>query len=308
MKCYLDGKSLRENDQQLDLVRSKSAGLMAQCTAIFIPTHDVAEQCAVSQTPNEYFLSCYDIFLREMKANNDLGSVVSRFSDIEDNFNQGKISAILTIEDGVLVAGRLNRLLELYELGVRLITLTWNYENCFGFPHSLDQDAMSLGLKPFGIEAVQYMNELGIVIDVSHLSEGGFDDVAVHSKKPFTASHSCCRALCDVSRNLTDRQLRLLGEHGGVCGVNFAPAFLEKDAEYASTDSVVKHIQHIVSVAGIEAAAFGSDFDGFPGEVEFRDCLGMPQLIQALSKVFTPREIDKICYENTLRLFRENFC
>jgi len=307
MKCYLNGVELRGNNAQIDLSRSKNAGLSAQCFAIYIPTHDSAQGSGVSQTPMEYYNGCLGAYRREIEANDDLIMPALSVQDITDNEKAGKMSSILTVEDGVIVEGAHERLNELYTQGVRLITLTWNYENCFGYPQSKDPEEMKRGLKPFGIDAVRYMNELGIIADVSHLSEGGFDDVAAHSVKPFTASHSCCRELCDVGRNLTDGQLRLLGEKGGVCGINFVPGFLEKGSENAKISAIVRHMEHAANVAGVDALAFGSDFDGFTGEIEFDGCSGMPDIIHALGSVFHESEIEKICFGNALRLFRDNF-
>jgi len=306
LKSYMDGIGLRENNVHLDLIRSKQAGLMVQFMAIFTPTHKVAEDYSVTLGPDEFFRDCLKAYHRELDANKDLIAPAFSLQDILDNDSAGRMSSVLTIEDGAIVDGRMESLDELHEAGVRLMTLTWNYENCFGFPQSKDEEAMKLGLKPFGIDAVSHMNKLGIIIDVSHLSEGGFDDVAKHSDKPFTASHSCCTALCDVSRNLTDRQLKLLGDKGGVCGINFAPLFLEKDSMFAKTETVVRHAQHIADKAGIDAVAFGSDFDGIPGELEFVGCEGMPQVIDAMCKVFHESQVEKICSSNALRLIRES--
>jgi len=307
MKCYLDGIGLRENDAQIDLVRLGGAGAMAQCMAVFVPTGEIAREYGVELSPGDYFNACAEVYRRELGGNADLIGLALCVQDIIDNGNAGRMSSILTLEDGVVVDGKLERLDELFDIGVRLITLTWNNENCFGFPQSDDAAAMGLGLKPFGIEAVWYMNELGIVVDVSHLSEGGFDDVARYSVKPFAASHSCSRALCDVGRNLTDRQLKALGDKGGVCGVNFAPMFLEKGSTRAETGAIVRHARHIADHAGIDAVALGSDFDGFPGEVEFGGCSGMPLLVDALRKEFRECEVEKICYGNALRLFSDVF-
>ena len=306
MKCYLDGDSLRENNLQVDLLRSKKSGLMAQCMAIFIPTNDIAERCNVTISPEEYFYECLKVYRREMEANSDLIAPILSYSDFALNANNGKMSTILTIEDGVIVYDSLPRLKALFDVGVRLITLTWNFENCFGFPQSKDPELMKLGLKPFGIEAVRYMNELGIVVDVSHLSVGGFDDVALHCEKPFVASHSCAMGICGASRNLNDRQLKVLGDKGGVCGINFAPHFLADGATSAGIDDVVRHMRYISDVAGVEAVAFGSDFDGFSGEIDFNGCDGMPLLVDALSKVFSHKDLEKICYKNALRLFEDN--
>ena len=305
LKCHLDGIVLRENSVHLDLVRAKKAGLMAQFMAIFTPTHDIAEQYGITQGPGDFFDTCMEVYKRELVANDDLIMPALSAQDIADNNLAGKMSSILTLEDGAIVGGDLRRLDALHGLGVRLITLTWNYVNCFGYPQSKDADAMKLGLKPFGIDAVRHMNDLGIIVDVSHLSAGGFYDVAWHSKKPFCASHSCCRALCDVSRNLTDDQLKALGNRGGVCGMNFAPLFLEKGSMYAKIDTIVRHMKHVADKAGIGAVAFGSDFDGIPGELELGGCEGMPLLIDALGKEFKESEIEMICSGNALRLIGE---
>jgi len=307
MECFLKGLNLRENTLHLDLLRSADAGLLVQCMAIFIPTNEIAEEYSIKLKPYDYFHACLEVYNHELDTNKDLIAPALCYQDIIDNTNKGKISSVLAIEDGVIVDGKLSRIKEFFDLGVRLITLTWNYENCFGFPQSTDPEAMKLDLKPFGLEAVQYMNELGIIIDVSHLSEGGFDDVAMHSRKPFMASHSCCRALCDVSRNLTDRQLKVLGDKGSVCGINFAPHFIKEGSTHTKINAVVNHMRHIADLAGIEAVAFGSDFDGIPGELEFKDCSGMPLIIDALSGAFHEREVEMICKDNVLRLFRENF-
>lgn len=108
------------------------------------------------------------------------------------------MSAVLTMEDGRMVNGEMEKLEYLYEEGVRAISLTWNGANCFGFPNSREKEIMEAGLTSFGKEALERMNELGILIDVSHLSDGGFYDVARISKKPFAATHSNCRALTPI--------------------------------------------------------------------------------------------------------------
>lgn len=175
-----------------------------------------------------------------------------------------------------------------------------------GFPNSADPvEHRSRGLKAFGFEAIEKMNELGIIIDVSHLSEAGFYDVAAHSRKPFAASHSGCRALNDHPRNLTDAQLRSLAEAGGVVGINFYDEFIGTREGYTSIDDVVRHILHVHQIAGIDSIAFGSDFDGITSELEFGNYAGFPQILSALEKHFTEDEIDRIAGENFLRVFAE---
>ena len=133
----------------------------------------------------------------------------------------------------------------------------------------------------------------------------GFCEVLRHSKKPVVASHSCARALCDHSRNLTDEMLHALGEQGGVAGLNFYSRFLRKDSNYATMEQVRKHARHIVNHAGIEALALGSDFDGITCELEWKDYGGMQKLLSYLEQEFSPDELEKICYRNAGRIFEE---
>ncbi|MCM1538364.1 MAG: dipeptidase [bacterium] len=189
------------------------------------------------------------------------------------------------------------RLARMWEDGVRLLTLTWNHENVLGYPNG-----SAGGLKQAGYEAVAFMQELGMLVDVSHLSDRGFWDVMDSAKKPVIASHSCARSLCGHPRNLTDAQLKAIGENGGVVGVNFHAPFLKENGVSGSIQDVVYHLRHIISCAGSEAAAFGSDYDGMRGTPEWGGCEGMPRLIEALSGYFDADTMEKICYRNAERL------
>ena len=265
-------------------------------------SQQAAEKYGIKEGSYEFFNMAYKVYLEEMEKNKDSIAPAMNFEDIMKNKAEGKMSSILTIEEGDPVQGKMERIKEFYDKGVRLITYTWNFENCFGYPNSDDPEIMKKGLKQFGIDATAYMNELGILIDVSHLSEGGFYDVAKYSKNPFVASHSCARNIGSHKRNLWDEQLKVLGETGSIVGVNFASAFLRDGSEYSTIDDVVKHMVHIKNKAGIEAVAFGSDFDGISPTLEWGDYTGMPKIEEALSKPFTPRELDLIAGENALRV------
>lgn len=298
---------LRKNDCHIDLEKMQKAGSLAQIFAIFIPTHDIAEKANIKLSPMEYFQRAYGFYTEEMKVNEDIIAPAHNYEEIMANEAAGKMSGILTIEDGVLIKGQLDRITELYNQGVRLITLTWNYENCLGYPNSRNAGQMSRGLKPFGIEAVKYMNELGIIVDVSHLSDGGFYDVAEYSEVPFTASHSCARALNNHPRNMTDDMLKLIGETGSVCGINFESQFLnDESSKYTKVEDIVRHALYIKNAAGIDAVALGSDFDGISSELEFCDYSGMVKIAEALAKHFTETEVEKICYKNALRVFKDS--
>ncbi|MBR6555243.1 MAG: dipeptidase [Clostridia bacterium] len=305
MECYLSGRKLRESIGHIDLMKMKEGGALAQMFAIFIPTNDSAKRHGATQAPYDYFNSVVDLYNKEMAANADLIAPAHCVADILANKAAGKMSGVLTVEDGVALDGKIERIDEFYQKGVRMIGLTWNYENCIGYPCKDDPKEHMLGLKPFGIEAIKRMNELGIMIDTSHLSEGGFWDVIKHSSKPFMASHSCARALRDHRRNLTDEQLRALAEKGGICGVNFYSAFLHTDGDLTRVDDIVRHMVYIANKAGIETVAMGSDFDGIDNPQELKNYAGMPLLVDALGKHFSDDQIDKICSGNALRIMQD---
>ena len=302
--CFEGNQSLRQFGGHINLEKLISGGCLAQCFALFIPTYETAVQYLHREyDPWELYGMLLDCYRRNLADSADYLRPALSADQVRENREKGFLSSILTVEDGVEIDGKLSRFDRVYDDGVRMMTLTWNYENCMGYPNSSDPKEHSRGLKPFGVEAVGKMNELGMIIDVSHLSEGGFYDVAAHSKKPFVASHSCCRALRDHPRNLTDDQLRVLADAGGVVGINFYDQFLGGRDGYTAVDDIVRHILHVRDVAGVDAIAFGSDFDGIESELEFGDYAGFPQLLRALEKHFTEDEIDKISSENFLRVF-----
>lgn len=310
MNLYRGEKLSAIPDGHIDLEKLKRGGCLAQCFAIFVPTNQAAERIGVTDTPEEYFEKAYKAYLRELEANSGDIMPALNTADIEANAAAGKMSAILTVEDGVTLAGKLENVDEYHRKGVRMVALTWNYENSLGFPQSRDPHIHAMGLKSFGIEAVRRMNELGILVDVSHLSAGGFWDVVRYSEKPFVASHSCCRALCDISRNLTDEQLKAVGDSGGVVGINFANDFLHPVADrrldrFTAASEVVRHLCHMARVAGVDALAIGSDYDGISSELEWKDYGGMQMLAEAIVKRFGSHDAEKICSGNALRVFRD---
>src|SRR5699024_10224559 len=206
----------------VDFNRLKEANALAQFFAIYLPDEETFRLMGIDPIPDdEYIIKSANILKKSVEGNSDTVAMAYNADDILKNNRENKILAILTIEDGRSVDGKLEKIDTYYDLGIRLITLTWNYENSIGYPNSDDPEKMKRGLKPFGMEAVEYMNEIGIIVDVSHLSDGGFYDLAKISKKPFMASHSNARSLSPHPRNLTDDMLRILGEKGGVAGLNF---------------------------------------------------------------------------------------
>lgn len=307
-------KSLAELDAEVNLPGLKQAGSMAQFFACFTNLMDYP------QPPERAYDEAYRTVLRMIermkeeieKAPQEL-ALATGAQEILDNDAAGKISAFLTVEEGGILNGRMERLHDLYDQGIRLITLTWNYENCLGSPNSRTPAVMERGLKKFGLETVERMNELGMLIDVSHLSDGGFWDCIRKSRTPVVASHSNARALCAHPRNLSDDMLRALGNKGGVAGLNFYSPFLRVsqhgDAPKAELDDLVRHAVWIVDRAGEDAAALGTDFDGFEQEALPRGICGV-QDIGKLWEAFrrgglTPRQIEKIAWRNVRRVLRE---
>ena len=307
LNCYLNGENLHTYTGHINLDKLKKGGCLAQCFALFIPTHDAALECFEQEKdPWELYQDLLSVYQENMKLCSDVIQPAFSADDILSNRDAGYLSSILTVEDCVEIEGQIDRFDQVYSDGVRMMTLTWNYENCIGFPNSVDDVLHTTkGLKPFGFDAVEKMNDLGIIIDVSHLSEAGFYDVAAHSKKPFAASHSCCRTLQNHPRNLTDRQLKTLADKGGIVGVNFYDQFLGDLGGHTTIESIVRHVLYMKEKAGIESICLGSDFDGIESTLEFKDYSGFPAIIAALEKYLSDDEIDQICYGNFLRFFSE---
>src|SRR5699024_4662793 len=293
----------------VDFKRMKESKAMAQFFAIFLLSNDMFKDTGREPIPDDqYILKLRKILLDEVDRNSDIISMAYNYDDLIENYNNGKMSAFLTIEDGRSVDGKLEKIEKYYNLGIRLIGLTWNYENCYGFPNSTDPNIMNKGLKDFGTESIEYMNDLGIIIDVSYLSDGGFYDVAKISKKPFIASHSNARILSNHPRNLTDDMIKLLAEQGGVAGLNFAPGFLNKDitSKESRIEFMVEHLNHMKNIGGEDILALGSDFDGISGNLEIDGSDKMPDLFKFLRKDgWTERLLEKLAYKNALRVIKE---
>ncbi|XTB06303.1 dipeptidase [Treponema denticola] len=292
----------------VDFERLKKSGAYAQFFAIFMLTESIfnyIKRPVISD--DEYIESLLDQIKRGIEKV-DYVKICKSYDEFLQNKSQNIISAFLTLEDGRSVNGDLKRLDHFYEKGIRLITLTWNNENCIGFPNSKDPDIMNKGLKPFGIELIEHMNKLGVIIDVSHLSDGGFYDVAKYSKKPFTASHSNSRILSPHTRNMTDDMIKVLADKGGIMGLNLGPEFLNEDItnKNSTVALMVKHLNHQKNIGGIEVLALGSDFDGVFGNMEINGCDKYYLLFDALKKDgWMENEIEMLAYKNAERFLKD---
>lgn len=302
-RLYRHQADLSENKYHIDIRKMQQGQCLLQNFAIFTKT-DVQDSSFTHQAIDYYY--------EQLKKNKDTIRPVFRYEDILENEKNGCISAVLTLEDGGVIDGDLDNLNRYYEQGVRMIALTWNFPNGIGYPN-MDGKSRSLyttdlehGLTGFGIEYVKRMEELGIIVDVSHLSDRGFYDVLEHTTKPFVASHSNARSVCGVARNLDDDMIRKLSARGGVMGLNFCSAFIEDHNEKTTLiKDMVRHIDHVVKVGGIDCIGLGSDFDGIDNELEIRDASGMQLLYEALKEHYSEQDLEKIFYRNVLRVYKE---
>jgi membrane dipeptidase len=226
--------------------------------------------------------------------------------------DDGALAAVLHFEGAEAIGPELEQLPAFHDAGLRSLGLTWSRPNAFahgtpfGFPGSPDQGP---GLSDAGRALVRACNQLGVLVDLAHLNERGFWDVAELSGAPLVASHSNAHALCPSPRNLTDDQLRAMGESGGVVGINFCVAFVREDgAEDPDTplSAIAAHAAHVAEVAGVEAVALGSDFDGATMPHELDDAAKLPALFEALRAFgFDEAELERIALGNWRRVLRE---
>lgn len=289
--------ALRQNSLAVDVKKLQAGQVIAQFFALYVDKAKHAD-------PFEYCLLMLDRFYQELALNPDTLQYAGSFSELEEVMRQKKIAAFLSIEEGGVIKGNLEHLRIMHRLGVRLMTLTWNYPNEIGFPNKQEAHRKQ-GLTEFGREVVVEMNRLGMIIDVSHLSDQGFYDVARLSAKPFTASHSNARKITDHPRNMTDEMIRALADKGGIMGLNFANHFLGTSPVSRISD-MVRHLHHIRHIGGADVLAMGTDFDGIEPKVEIADISEIEKLADALRKAHWPREdIDKLLYKNALRFLRD---
>ncbi|RJS90284.1 membrane dipeptidase [Candidatus Bathyarchaeota archaeon] len=247
--------------------------------------------------------------LSEIEKNSDKLEVVTKAEEIYRNHGK-KISVIIGFEGGEAIDQDLRLLRMFYRLGLRRLTLCWNNRNAIA--DGVRWQRSKGGLTEFGASVVEECNKLGILVDVSHLTDPGFWDVLEVSKDPVIASHSNCRALCPSMRNLTDEMIKALAEKGGVIGVNYAQFFLIgreelKKGKVATVETVVDHIDHIVDVTGnIDHVGLGSDFDGVPRVAEgLEDVSKLPNLTKSLvARGYSDQEIEKILGGNFLRVVK----
>lgn len=218
---------------------------------------------------------------------------LNEFKRGKEVFTQAGIKPVFAIEDGGSVENDLERVKFLIDEGAKIFGITWNDENCLGFPCGREG-----GLKPFGKQAVEYLLFRGVYPDLSHLSDQGIADtlsIAENVRFPVVATHSLSREICPHKRNLTDEQIRRIADLGGVIGVNFEPSFIGVKGLFA-------HIEHILRIGGEDVLAIGTDFDGIESPV-YSSAEQMQTFFADMKKAgFSARITEKLAYQNACRL------
>ncbi len=291
----------RNQEGQVDLPRLREGGITCQIFALAVIDPGKRTTNAAGK-----MLRLFDAFYREIERGDGF-SLATSAQDIRTVKARGEVCAFLSIEGGEAIQGELELLRMYYRLGVRAMGLTWNHPN--EIANGVDEEHSPQGLTPFGFDVVKEMNRLGMIIDVSHLNEASFWNVAETSSAPFIASHSNAHALCPHRRNLKDDQLLALAKSGGVAGVVFVPPFMDPKGK-ASLERLIDHMDHIVGLCGVEHVGLGSDFDGFTagpesGEV-IPDASAFPRLTEGmLARGYKDEEVKAILGANFLRVVEQ---
>lgn len=249
-----------------------------------------------------YAMDAFGWFLAEVDAYADQIAIATTADEIEAIVASGRIAAVLTIENSEVLERSLWVLPVLHRLGVRSMTLTWSYR-----AHAADgafENVTRGGLTHFGRDLVRLMNEYGMIVDISHISDQGFWDVIDVTNAPIIGSHNACRALCEHPRNLTDDQIRAVADNGGVIGVTYVPSFMDADESKHTVERLLDHFDHIAQVGGTDCVGLGSDFDG-GGDV-VKDATVVPQITESLlQRGWKEDDLRKMLGLNHLRVFRQ---
>lgn len=295
-ECFIQSTGLFENTLHWSLNRAMSYAPLAQVFAIWIPD-ELREKAALTR-----FDHVYDTFCREIQHNADRITFCKTSADLETAFAQGRAAAILSIEGGAALAGDIQNLDRAYEKGVRIMTLTWN-GRCEIADGVMEQHAG--GLTPFGREVVHRMEQLPMLIDVSHLAEKGFWEVAETTSRPFIASHSNAKAICEHKRNLTDEQFCEIVKRGGIVGLNLYRNFLRNDGKSYICD-IARHLDHFLSLGGEQALAIGGDLDGSDLPLDMAGVQDIEKIRQELLKHFPEKTVDAVLFQNAHTFFAHN--
>jgi membrane dipeptidase len=304
----------------MDLPRMKAGHMAGGLFAVFAPSRELSlpdddhlNPPLADRVPqvNALRVTLHMVtLLQEMEGKSHGAFKICRtVRDLQACLDGGVTSAVLHIEGAEAIDPEFTVLDQLYDLGLRSLGPVWSRPNAFGhgvpfrFPSTGD---IGPGLTPLGQELVRRCNAKRILIDLSHLNENGFWDVARLSNAPLVASHSNAFFICAASRNLSDAQIKAIGASGGIVGLNFATGFVRSDGhwnESTPVDALLRHVDHLLGLAGEDSVGLGSDFDGarIPREIGGAD--GLPSLIDAMrSRGYGEALIAKIAHGNWLRV------
>ncbi len=323
----------RDTEGHIDLPRAREGGLAGGFFAVFVPPSPTRKKQPgfsqfVTDTGYDAPLPPAIKFNYAQRATMTITAALFRWEaesagqfrivrtvdTLEQCFKEDVMAAILHFEGAEPIDTNLDALEVFYQAGLRSLGIVWSRPNAFAegvpfrFPHSPDTGP---GLTEAGKALVHGCNQLGILIDLSHLNEKGFWDVAALSDAPLVATHSNAHALCPITRNLTDRQLDAIKESDGIVGLNFGVGFLREDGRpepETHLDVMLKHVDYLVERLGIDRVGFGSDFDGTTVPLELKDAAGLPKLISHLrSAGYDDEALRKIGHENWLRVLRKTW-
>lgn len=286
--------ALADNDAHISLARTAGYA-WCQCFAAFVP--DVVRGDAAWGL----FERVRGVWERELARSGDKLAAARAMGEVEAAHAAGKTAGLFTVEgasfleDDGTAEGRLDALAA---AGVRMVTLTWNGQNALGSGNDTSE-----GLTPFGRNVVRELERRRIAVDVSHLNEAGFRDVCDCAGQPFAASHSNARAVCGHPRNLADWQLRELADRGGIAGLNFCCQFLSDAHDDPTGEDVLRHVDHVLNVAGEGVLALGSDYDGCDVPSWLDPCDRLRCLRALIVREFGPTVANKLFFENACVFF-----
>ena len=295
LRCYRKGAGIGKNEGHLDLERMEALGRCAQFFALFWSAG------SREKPPTQAFREEYAVFCRELERNSDRVVQCRTAEELGAAWAAGKQAAFLSVEGAELLGCDLAVLEEAHAMGVRAVNLTWNYENALAGSNAQSPEK---GLSTEGKIFVKRMQELGMLVDVSHLSDPGFWDVIELADKPIFASHSNARAICPHPRNLTDEQFSAIIKNGGVAGLNMCDEFV---GEAPTIDTLIAHIEHWFGLGGEKHVSLGGDWDGISamprGMTGYQDLELLANRLLRMN--YSQERVDGIFYSNLLRVVRE---
>lgn len=294
-RAYTEKSTLFDDSFHISFNKIKGISPYIQCLAVWIPDEYRGEAAW------QLFCGCVGQLKRELSGT---GITWCRNAeDIKRVCDEKGTGIILTVEGGAVLGGDLSKLQTIYDMGVRMMTLTWNGRNELGDGIGETADG---GLTDFGRECVHEMERLGIIVDISHAGERLFWNVAEITTKPFVASHSNIRAVTPHRRNLTDEQFRELIRRGGITGLNFCGEFLNKNKTNANLYDIIKHAEYFLSLVDEKNIAMGGDLDGADIPTDMLGIESMHELNDMFVKHFGQELTDAIFFGNAYRFFTEN--